>query len=390
MKDFIYDIPTKIYFGKDQFCHLGEVLAQYGKKVLLVYGGGSIKKIGLYDTIQQEIQKAGLTCFEVSGVLPNPRIDKVREGVQVCKEQGIDMVLAAGGGSALDTGKMIAIGACVDCDPWDFFIKRVPAEKALPIITIPTLAATGSEMDNVAVLSNPDTDDKRGAKTMLIQPKVSFLDPETTYTVKAYHTACGAADILSHTIETYFNPTEGMYLLDTFMEGLMKTVIRYAPIALKEPNNYEARANLMWAASWAINGLFKTCQNQIWSCHAMEHQLSAYYDITHGLGLAILTPRWLEYCLTEQNVDRYVRFGVNVFGLDPQQEPLTIAHEAINHLEHFLFTTLGLKSTLHEVGIGEEHIPVMAQKACSSKGNVIKGFRPLLPEDVVQIYKRCL
>ena len=245
-------------------CCVTEVSSDTASALLLVYGGGSIKKIGLYDTIQQEIQKAGLTCFEVSGVLPNPRIDKVREGVQVCKEQGIDMVLAAGGGSALDTGKMIAIGACVDCDPWDFFIKRVPAEKALPIITIPTLAATGSEMDNVAVLSNPDTDDKRGAKTMLIQPKVSFLDPETTYTVNAYHTACGAADILSHTIETYFNPTEGMYLLDTFMEGLMKTVIRYAPIALKEPNNYEARANLMWAASWAINGLFKTCQNQIW------------------------------------------------------------------------------------------------------------------------------
>lgn len=388
MKDFIFNNPVKVYFGKDQFGHLGEELSKYGKRVLLTYGGGSIKKSGLYDKVAAEVKKAGMELFELSGIEPNPRISSVRKGAQICKDEKIDVILAVGGGSTLDASKWIAAGACVDFDTWDFFSKNVPVEKALPLVTILTLAATGSEMDAGGVISNPETDDKIGRTSPLLFPKVSFLDPTLTYSVGRYQTACGSADILSHLMETYFNPGESMYMLDSFMEGMMRTVIKYAPAALEKPDDYEARANLMWTSSWAINGFVRTCQAGGWSCHAMEHQLSAVYDITHGLGLAILTPRWMKYCLDESNVDRYVKFGVNVFGIDPALEPMAIAEKSIEMLSDFLFNTLGLDDTLTKVGITEKDFEKMAEKACG--GNVIDGFKMLKPQDVENIYRMCL
>ncbi len=388
MNNFVYNIPTKVYFGENQLSHLGEELKKFGNRVLLTYGGGSIKKTGLYDKVMEEMKKSGLEVFELSGIEPNPRIDSVRKGAQMCKEHNIDVLLAVGGGSTIDATKFMAAGACVDHDPWDFFNeKKAPINKALPIITILTLSATGSEMDTAAVISNPETNDKIGRLDPNVLPRISFLDPTNTYSVNKYQTACGSVDIMSHIIEVYFNMEPDLFMLDTFMEGMMKTVVKYAPIAMQEPDNYEARANLMWTSSWAINGFINGGRAKAWSCHPMEHQLSAVYDITHGLGLAILTPRWMEYCLDESNVSKYVQFAVNVFGVDANQEPMSIAKEGIRRLYDFFFKTLGLQSTLTELGIGEEHFAEMAYKACG--GKVLKGFKTLTQEDVVKIYEMC-
>ena len=390
MNDFIYDIPVRIYFGRDQLKNLGAELKKHGTRVLMTYGGGSIKRIGLYDRVVKEIKEAGLQLFELSGIEPNPRIDSVRRGAQMCKEHDIDVLLAVGGGSTIDATKFMAAGACVDHDPWDFLDlgKRAPIEQALPIVSILTLSATGSEMDSGGVISNPETKDKIGRQAPALLPKASFLDPTNTFSVSPYQTACGAADMMSHIFEVYFNMTPDLYMLDCFMEGLLKTIIRYAPIAMREPDNYEARANLMWASSWAINGFINGGKQKAWSCHPMEHELSAIYDITHGLGLAILTPRWMEYCLDETTVSKYVQFGVNVFGIDPTLQPMEIAHEAIQRLSDFFFNTLQLKRTFPEVGIDETHFATMARK--SVQGGTLPGFKPLQQHDVEAIFKMCM
>lgn len=388
--DFIYDIPVRIYFGRDQLKHLGAELKKYGTRVLMTYGGGSIKKIGLYDRVVKEIKDAGLELHELSGIEPNPRIGSVRRGVQMCKEHHIDVLLAVGGGSTIDATKIMAAGAFVEHDPWDFLdlSKRAPIERALPIVSILTLSATGSEMDTAAVISNPETNDKIGRLDPALLPKASFLDPTNTFTVSPYQTACGSADILSHLFEVYFNMDQDLYMLDCFMEGLMKTVIRYAPVAMREPDNYEARANLMWASSWAINGFVNGGKRKAWSCHPMEHELSAFYDITHGLGLAILTPRWMEYCLDETTVSKYVQFGTNVFGIDPSLPPMDIAHQAIKKLSDFLFNTLQLKRTFPEVGIDRTLFAMMAKKAVG--GDTLPGFKPLQQGDVEKIFEMCM
>lgn len=388
MNNFIYDIPVKVYFGENQLCHLGEELSGYGKRVLLTYGGGSIKKTGLYDEIMEELKKAELQVFELSGIEPNPRVDSVREGARICKEEHIDVLLAVGGGSTLDAAKWIAAGACADHDPWDFFSKWSPVEKALPVITVLTLSATGSEMNAGGVISNPVTKDKIGRSARPLLPKVSFLDPSATYSVSPFQTACGAADMMSHIMEVYFNMEPDLSMLDGFMEGLLKTVIKYAPIAMEEPENYEARANLMWTSSWAINGFIDGGKQLEWSCHPMEHELSAIYDITHGLGLAILTPRWLAYCLNEATVSKYVSFGVNVFGIAPDQEPMAVAKQGIEALSDFLFHRLGLPSTFTKTGIEAKDFPVMAKKAC--RGSVLHGFQPLSQKDIEKIFQMCL
>lgn len=390
INDFIYDIPVRVYFGRDQLHHLGAELKKYGNRVLMTYGGGSIKRMGLYDRVMKEMKDAGLEVYELNGIEPNPRIDSVRRGAQMCKDHKIDVLLAVGGGSTIDATKFMAAGACVDFDPWDFmdYSKQAPIERALPVVTILTLAATGSEMDSGGVISNPETKDKNGRLAPALLPKASFLDPTNTFTVSPYQTACGAADMLSHICEVYFNMNQDLFMLDCFMEGLMKTIVRYAPIAMKDPENYEARANLMWASSWAINGFIDGGKRQAWSCHPMEHELSAIYDITHGLGLAILTPRWMEYCLDETTVSKYVQYGVNVFGIDPSLPAMDIARKAIAKTSEFLFDTLGLKRTLPEVGIDETHFAVMARKSVG--GGTLPGFKPLQAHDVENIFKMCM
>ena len=389
MNSFVYNIPTKVYFGENQLGNLGKELRKFGTRVLLTYGGGSIKRIGLYDKVLAELQRAEMEVFELSGIEPNPRIESVREGVAICKEQSIDVLLAVGGGSTIDATKFMAAGACVDHDPWEFFgANAKPIERALPIVTILTLSATGSEMDTAGVISNLETGDKLGRLAPALLPKVSFLDPTLTYSVSKFQTAAGAADIMSHILEVYFNTQKDLFMLDCAMEGLLKTVVKYAPIAVAEPDNYEARANLMWTSSWAINGFINGGKRCEWSCHPMEHELSAVYDITHGLGLAILTPRWMEYCLDESNVDRYVQYGVNVFGIAPSDDKMAVARQAIRLTEEFLFDSLGLQRTFGEVGIGREDFALMAAKAC--RNGKINGFKTLYPADVEAIFEMCL
>ena len=243
-------------------------------------------------------------------------------------------------------------------------------------------------MDAGGVISNLETNDKIGVASPLMQPKVSFLNPKNTFTVSPYQTTCGAADILSHIMETYFNTTGSMYMLDCFMEGMMKTVVKYAPTAMKEPENEEARANLMWTSSWAINGFARACQKCNWSCHPMEHQLSAYYDITHGLGLAILTPRWMRYILDETNSERFKNFAVSVFGIDSSLDNMAASLKGIEALEKFFFEDLKLTKTLTELNIDRTHFDIMAEKACGN--GVLKGFKELKKEDIKNIYEMCL
>jgi alcohol dehydrogenase YqhD (iron-dependent ADH family) len=325
MNNFIYDVPTRVYFGENQLGNLGRELVKYGKRVLLTYGGGSIKKGGLYGKVVVEIKAAGLELFELNGIEPNPRITSVNAGADICKREKIDVLLAVGGGSVIDCTKFIGAAAFYEGDAWDILIQKAPVVNCLPIITILTLSATGSEMDCGGVISNAETKDKVGQASPLLQPKVSFLDPTVTYTVNAYQTACGAADIMSHIMEAYFDMEQDLQMLDSIMEALMRTVIKYAPIAVKNPADYDARANLMWASSWAICGLVAGGKRHAWSCHPMEHELSAIYDITHGLGLAILTPRWMEYTLDDKTASKYSQYGIHVFGIDSNLEPMKIA-----------------------------------------------------------------
>ena len=388
MNSFIYDIPTKVYFGKNQLENLGKEVSSFGKKALLVYGGGSIKKSGLYDKVLKLLNEQNIDVFELSGVEPNPEIDTVRRGVKICKDMGIEVVLAVGGGSVIDCAKWVSAGALVDFDAWEFYSKNAPVNSALPIVSVLTLSATGSEMDACGVVTNPQTKEKVGKLAQPLYPKVSFLDPTLTYTVDKYQTACGSADILSHVIETYFSKDEDLFMLDAVMEGIMKTVIKNAPIALDNPCDYEARANLMWASSWAINGFVLGGKVKAWSCHPLEHQLTAYYGITHGLGLAILTPKWMKYCLDDTTVDKFVSYGVNVFDIDKTLPKYDIANLAIDKTAEFLYQTLGLKDSFSKVGIGAENISAMAKGA--SKGGFIDGFKPLHKEDIEKIYKMCL
>lgn len=388
MNSFVYDIPTKVYFGSDQLGHLGDELKRFGNRVLLTYGGGSIKKTGLYDRVTAEICRAGLELFELSGIEPNPRVDSVRKGAELCRREKIDVLLAVGGGSVIDATKFIGAGTFYDGDPWELSTGKGEIKACLPIVTVLTLSATGSEMDMGGVISNPETKDKLGRLDPHMLPKVSFLDPVNTYTVSAYQTACGSADILSHLFEVYFNMQPDLYMLDCFMEGLMKTVIRYTPVAIEKPDDYEARANLMWASSWAINGFVNGGKEQEWTCHPIEHEVSAIYDITHGLGLAIITPRWMEYCLDETTVSKYRQFAVNVFGIDENEPPMSAAKAAIAKLSDFLFGTLGLKSTFSALGIDDSNFALMARKAC--EGKAIHGFKTLTPDDVEKILRMCL
>ncbi|MEG0313756.1 MAG: iron-containing alcohol dehydrogenase [Erysipelotrichaceae bacterium] len=388
MNNFIYDIPTKVYFGQNQLHHLGSELIAYGTNVLLVYGTNSIKANGLYSRIIDELAIANLNVFELSGILPNPRIESVRKGISLCKANNIEVVLAIGGGSVIDAAKFIAAGACVEFDAWKFFSENAPLVNALPLISVLTMAATGSEMNNAGVITNLLTNDKLGRKANALLPKVSFLDPANTYTVGPYQTACGSADIISHLLEVYFNMEPDLFLLDSFIEGMLKTVIKYAPIAINDPTNYEARANLMWTSTLAINGLVAGGKNLRWSTHPMEHALSAFYDITHGLGLAILTPHWLEYCLDDSTVSKYVQFGTNVFNLSPEQDPMLIANKAIKLLADFFTNTLDLPNSLSAINIDDTNFSAMANKAC--KDTVIRGFKPLDKQAVIDIFTNSL
>lgn len=389
MLNFTHNIPTRIYFGRGQISHLAESLREFGTRVLLTYGGGSIKKTGLYDRVMDILSDEGFTVVECGGIEPNPRIESVERGVALCKEHDIDVILAVGGGSTIDCSKAIAAGVYFEGDDlWDMVATRHGVLKALPLVDILTLSATGSEYDGGGVISNMKLNQKLGNGYTF--PAVSICDPTYTFTVSKYQTAAGTADIISHICEEYFSRTPDSDLADGICETVFKSAIRNLPIALAEPDNYEARANLMSISSIACSGIPSYGkQGSCWPCHSMEHELSAFYDITHGVGLAILTPRWMRHILKKDPTCawRFVRFARNVWGLDGDDET-ALAFAGIDRLESF-FRESGIPMTLSELGIGTEHFAKMAAHA--NRGGLLKNsFVALDDEDIIRIYTDCL
>ncbi|MBR4658555.1 MAG: iron-containing alcohol dehydrogenase [Clostridia bacterium] len=389
MLNFTHNIPTRIYFGRGQISHLAESLREFGTRVLLTYGGGSIKKTGLYDRVMDILSDEGFTVVECGGIEPNPRIESVERGVALCKEHDIDVILAVGGGSTIDCSKAIAAGVYFEGDDlWDMVATRHGVLKALPLVDILTLSATGSEYDGGGVISNMKLNQKLGNGYTF--PAVSICDPTYTFTVSKYQTAAGTADIISHICEEYFSRTPDSDLADGICETVFKSAIRNLPIALAEPDNYEARANLMSISSIACSGIPSYGkQSSCWPCHSMEHELSAFYDITHGVGLAILTPRWMRHILKKDPTCawRFVRFARNVWGLDGDDET-ALAFAGIDRLESF-FRESGIPMTLSELGIGTEHFAKMAAHA--NRGGLLKNsFVALDDEDIIRIYTDCL
>lgn len=385
MNNFTFQVGTDIRFGKDRLEELAPVLTEFGKTVLLVYGGGSIKKNGLYDRVLKELRD--FTIIELAGVEPNPRIETVAKGAKLCAENEVDVILAVGGGSTIDCAKAVAaVYGSPDLEPWAVIEKRSYDGPALPIVTILTLAATGSEMNRGAVITNWQTNQKLGMGGKNLLPKVSFLDPQNTFSVNKYQTAAGSADIMSHLFENYFNNTPATDVQDGISEGLMRTVTKNCPIALETPDDYDARANLMWASTLALNGLTGSGKGGTWSCHAMEHELSAFYDITHGIGLAILTPRWMHHVLNEENAPQFAQYGRNVWGIT-ETVPMMAARMAIQKTYDY-FKDCQIPMTLPEVGIKDESkFEEMAQQAVAYSKIATDAFVPLQVEDVVKIYQ---
>lgn len=385
MLNFKYSIPTEIFFGKGQISSLPSELLRYGKKVLIVYGGGSIKRTGLYDTITALLRGAGISYWELGGVEPNPRIDSIRAGAAICKKESVDAVLAVGGGSSIDCAKVVAAAAKYDGDAWDLVLDAGKIKEVLPIAVVLTIAATGSEMDRIAVISNLQTNQKLATSHDGMRPRFAILDPVYTYTVPRKQTASGTADIFSHVLESYFVKTPGTFLQKRLCEALLKTCLNFGVTALNEPENYHARANLMWASSLAINDLISYGTERRWTVHPIEHVLSAHYDITHGVGLAVLTPNWMRFvCKQPENIPYFAEYGVNVWNLDGSLPAGRLAELSIHKTEEF-FESLGLPKHLRDLGLPTDLLEQMAGEA-AGKGTV-GGFQPLSKQDVLEILR---
>ncbi len=387
MQNFDYQTPTRLIFGKDVIGQLPEVMSSYGKKILLTYGAGSIKKIGLYDKVKELL--ADYDIYELSDIMPNPKYDpSVLDGVRMCKENDIDVILAVGGGSVLDCSKAIAAGALYDGDPWDLISYKVQAKAALPIVDIITLAATGSEYDSGGVISRTETNDKIGYMDPHLYPEVSFLDPTYTFTVSKKQTAAGCADAMNHIMEQYFCEDSSI-LNDGFMEAGLKSLMINTVKCLENPEDYNARAEMMLTCTYGCNGIYALGNSETgWPCHGMEHALSAYYDITHGEGLAIITPRWMKHILSERTVDRFVKYGVNVFGIDSTLDRFEIAEKAIDETYKF-FESINIPMHLRDVGIDESRIDEMAHHVALNEG-LEEAWVPLFEKDIAEIFRASL
>ena len=356
--NFTYNTPTKLYFGKDCIKDLPAELGKYGKNVLLTYGGGSIKRMGLYEKVNALLKDFCL--FELSSIEPNPKYDpSVLDGARLCREHQIDVILSVGGGSVLDCSKAIAACACYDGEGWDLISGKIKAKAALPIVDIITLAATGSEYDMGCVISNTAINDKRGYLDELLYPAASFLDPEYTFTVNKWQTACGTADAINHVLEQFFAEPHS-----TFNDGIMISALRSlmtnVRIALEKPDDYAARSELMYVCAWGCNGILANGAGYSgWPMHSIEHALSAYFDITHGAGLAIITPRWMKEILSERTVERFVTLGTGLFGFDKALPNLEMAEKVIQAFYDF-FASIGIPMHLGELGVKAEAIDEMA------------------------------
>lgn len=385
MNNFTFNIPTDIRFGKDQIECLPEELAKYGKKVLLVYGGGSIKKSGLYDTVIKLL--SSFEVYELPGIEPNPKLTSVEAGAKICKEKGIEVILAVGGGSTIDASKHIACAACYDGKAWDLMMDRSKIKKALPIAVVLTICATGSEMNSGGVITNEDTKEKLEINSPLLYPRLSICDPTYLYTLPAKQTAAGTVDILSHVLEQYFQPNDEAYITDTLSEAVMKAVIKYGRAAIDNPTDYEARSNLMWSSTVALNHLLTVGKGGGWSVHPIEHVVSAFYDITHGVGLAIITPQWMRFVLSSKTVDRFERYAREVWNISGSDK-YAVAMEGIEKTEEF-FKSLDMPLTLYEAGITDDKIKEMAKEAYRTNNEFKRAYVKLSVEDIENILTMC-
>lgn len=387
MNNFTYQNPTKLIFGKGQVEQLSKEIPQYGTKVLLVYGGGSIKKNGLYEEILTQLKNIDADVHELSGVEPNPRITTVRKGVEICKKENIDFILAAGGGSVIDCTKAIAAGAKYDGDAWDLVTKKAPVKEALPFGTVLTIAATGSEMNSGSVITNWETKEKYGWGSPLTFPKFSILDPVNTYTVPKNHTVYGMVDMMSHVFEQYFHQKTNAPLQDRFCESLLLTVIESGPKLLNELDNYELRETILYSGTIALNGYLQVGYRGDWASHNIEHSVSAIYDIPHAGGLAIIFPNWMKHVLHE-DVSRFKQVAVRVFGVNPEgKTDEETALEGIAKLREF-WSSLGAPTKLSDYDIDDSKLEEMADKAMIN--GEFGNFKKLNREDVLAILRASL
>lgn len=381
MKNFDYHNPTRLVFGKDTIKDIGKFVSEYGdKKVLLLYGKGSIFKNGVYDEVVKSLDKYGIEYVEMSGVQPNPVLSKVRETVDFMKKENVDAIVAVGGGSVLDTSKIAAASFYYDGDPWDFYEKKVFPEKALPIYGVLTISATGSEMNSGGVITNEEEKKKWGWGSKYTYPRLSIVDPSIQKTLPVNQTVNGAVDTLTHVFEEYFDGTKDTLMADEFAEGIIRTTMETVKVLIKNPNDYEARANLAWAATLALNGLNGLGRRGDWASHGIEHSISAYYDIAHAEGLAMVMPAWMKFVYKE-DVDKFARFGEKIFGITGEDKE-EVALKAIEAYKSFL-KEIGAPVALKERNIGEDKIDVMAKNALLR--GPLGGLKKLEEEDVYKI-----
>ncbi len=394
--EFEYYNPTRLIFAAGALARLGEVASQYGKRALLVTGGGSVKRSGVFDRAVDSLKRAGVSTVECSGVEPNPRITTVRRGAKIARDEGCDVIIALGGGSAMDAAKVMAAAFYYDGDPWDMIFHGQPAPyvpiRALPIITVPTLAATGSEMNMGAVISNEETKEKSFVQAQCLYPVVALVDPELTMSVPQDQTAYGICDIITHVTEGYFNGVDGTPIQDRFAEGVIITAMEYGLKALADGNDLEARAQVQWASIVALNGWVNAGTNGGFPVHMIEHTLSAYHDITHGAGLAVVNPAWMRFA-ANRRPEKFVQFAERIFGLDAtNSSDLDCALEGINRFEAFL-KSIGCPTRLSELGIGDTLLTEYAKETVriihDDKG-LLPGQPPMSEADIVAVLRSAL
>ncbi len=388
MQDFYFHTPTEVYFGKDKEKEVGAIISAYGyKKIMMQYGKNSIKKSGLYDIVMASLRASDIEVVEMGGVEPNPKISFVRQAIKVAKEQKVELILAVGGGSVIDSCKYTAMGACSDIDVWEFSMGRAKPQKALPVGCILTIAAAGSEMSNSAVITNLELNMKKGVSTELNRCKFAIMNPALTATLPQYQTACGIVDIMSHTMERYFSVAEPTELTDGIATSILRSVIKAGKVLMKNPTDYDARATVMWASSLSHNGLTGCGRENYLAVHQLEHALSGEYDfVAHGAGLAVLFPAWAKY-VYKYNVNRFVQFAKDVFGVTGDNEE-AIAVKGIEEMEKF-FKELNMPCKLSDFDIPESSIERLAELCTYGKSRTIKSYIPLGFEEIKNIFALC-
>jgi len=392
MLNFSYYNPARIVFGAGTIQEVGTLASAYGKKVLLHYGGGSIKKNGVYDQVMQSLKEAGLAIVELPGVVPNPRLSLVKEGIELCKREKVDFILAVGGGSAIDSAKAIAFGAKLrdDEDIWnDYYTSSsYTIKEAIPLGVVLTIPAAGSESSTGSVITDWDKNLKRAVNSETIIPRFAIMDPETNYSLPPYQTGCGISDILAHLFERYFTTAKHNDLSDRLLESAMRNIIAYGPLALKYPNDYRYRAEIMWTGTIAHNNLLDQGREGDWASHDIEHEISGIYDLAHGAGLSIVFPAWMKY-VYKKHIDRFVQFSTRVWDVDLTfDDKNRMVEVAIEKLENF-YKSIGMPIRLSDAKIGDENIRVMAESALLGKAT-LGSFEPFTVDDVEAILRLAL